>query len=72
MYEFFENIADCFGAVVDFVVSMIANFIMIIKLIGRSMVVVFNVIVYMPVTIQAILIALISYIIIINVMKKGG
>lgn len=72
MTEFFENIADCFSAVVDFVVNMIANFLMIIRLIGRSMLVVFNVIVYMPVTIQAILIALISYIIIINVMKKGG
>lgn len=72
MTEFFENIADCYTAVVDFVISTISNFIMIIKLIGRSMLVVFNVIVYMPVTIQAILIALISYIIIINITQKGG
>lgn len=72
MTEFFESVADCFDAVVNFVVNFFENMMMIIKLIGRSMLVVFNVIVYMPVTIQAILIALISYIIIINVTQKGG
>lgn len=72
MTEFFESIADSFSAIVNFVVNFFENMLMIIKLIGRSMLVVFNVIVYMPVTIQAILIALISYIIIINVTQKGG
>lgn len=72
MTDFFNQIGQAFTLAVDFIAGLLSNMLMIMKLIGKSVIVVFNVIYYMPVVIQVILIALISYIIIINVTQKGG
>lgn len=72
MFKFFESIAGFFETIVNFVVSLVSNIISVVSMIGNGLLAIGQVVWMLPDILKVFALALISYCIIINIMKTGG
>lgn len=72
MNAWFDAITDLLSTAIDFCVNSTSTFLNVLGIIGKAAAYIIMLVQFMPAPIQVILIALLSYIVIINVLKLGG